>query len=63
MPEILEYLREKIDRAAERIAEFLTGSRGYRLQEAKVRDPDARRIADALRTKRLQPPVFPCDRH
>ena len=63
MQEILEYLHEKIDRAAERIAELLTGSRGYRVGEAKARVPDVRRIVGVRQAKRPQHPGFPCDRH
>ncbi len=63
MPEILEYLKEKIDWAAGRITELLTGSSVYRLREVKARDTDVRRMVDARQAKRLQPPVLPCDRH
>ncbi|MGA2224284.1 MAG: hypothetical protein ABSH41_07580 [Syntrophobacteraceae bacterium] len=63
MLEIIEYLHEKLDWAADRIAELLTGSRVYRVREVKARGPDVRRIADARQAKRLQPPVLPCDRH
>jgi len=47
MLEILEYLHEKLDRALDRIAELLTGSKVYRVREVKARVPDVRRIADA----------------
>jgi len=63
MLEILEYLHEKLDRALDRIAELLTGSKVYRVREVKARVPDVRRIADARLAKRLQSPVLPCDRH
>ena len=63
MPEIVEYLRERLDRATDRIAELLTGSKGYKVQEVKVRVPDVRRIVDARVARRLQPPVLPCDWH
>ncbi len=63
MPEIVEYLRERLDRAADRIAELLTGSRGYKVREVKERVPDVRKIVDARVARRLQSPVLPCDRH
>jgi hypothetical protein len=61
MLEILENLREKFDRAIDRIAELLTGSRVYRVRELKARTPGVRRI-EARLAKRVQPPVLPCDR-
>ncbi len=39
MPEIAEYVLEKLEWAAERIREFLVGSKGYRVREVKERIP------------------------
>ncbi len=63
MQEIWEYLHEKLDRAADRIAELLTGSRVYRVRKVRARAPDVRRIVDARQAKRLHPSGLPCDRH
>jgi hypothetical protein len=62
MLEILENLRERLDRAIDQIAELLTGSEVYRVRELKARASGVRRIAGVRLAKRLQPPVFPCDR-
>jgi hypothetical protein len=63
MPEILEYVREKLDWAAGRILELLTGLGGYKLGKVKERVPDVRRIADARLAPRLPPSGAPCDRY
>jgi len=63
MPEILEYVREKLDWMAGRILELLTGLSGYRLGEVKARVPDVRRVADARLAPRLPPSCSPCDRY
>ncbi|MGA2402728.1 MAG: hypothetical protein ABSG91_13650 [Syntrophobacteraceae bacterium] len=63
MPEILEYVREKLDWAAGRILELLTGSSGYRVQEVKARVPDVRKVADSRQAQRLPPSGLPCDRY
>jgi hypothetical protein len=63
MMTILEYMREKLDWAADRIVELLTGSSGYKVQEVKVRIPDVRQVIAARQAQRLQPYVLPCDRH
>ncbi|MGC9966997.1 MAG: hypothetical protein ABSE08_16460 [Syntrophobacteraceae bacterium] len=62
MTEILEYVHEKLDRAAGRILELLTGL-GYKLREVQVRAPDVRREIGA-RQARHSPPSGPsCDRY
>ena len=63
MKDILEYVREKLDRAADRILELLTGSSGYTLREARVRVPDVRRIIDARQAQRFPPSGPTCDRY
>jgi len=63
MPEILEYVREKLDWVAGRILELLTGLSGYRPGEAKERVPDVRRVADARLAPRLPPSGSPCGRY
>ena len=60
---ILEYMRETLDRAADRILELLTGSNGYKVQEVKVRVPDVREVVDARQAQRLPPSGLPCDRY
>ena len=63
MTEIMEYMREKLNLAADRIVELLTGSSGYKLGEVKVRLPDVREVVDARQAQRLPPAGPPCDRH
>ena len=63
MLEIIEYLHEKLDWAADRIVELLTGSSGYYVQEVKARIPDVRQVVDARHAQRLRPSGLPCDRH
>jgi hypothetical protein len=63
MPEISEYVREKLDWVAGRILELLTGLGGYKLGEVKARVPDVRRVADARLALRLPPSGAPCDRY
>ena len=63
MTEIKEYVREKLDWAASRILELLTGSSGYKPGEVKVRVPDVREVVDARQAQRLPPAGPPCDRH
>ncbi len=63
MPEISEYVREKLDWVAGRILELLTGSGGYKLGEVKVRVPEVRRVADARLAPRLPRSGGPCDRY
>lgn len=60
---ILEDVREKLDWAADRIVELLTGSSGYKVQEVKARIPDVRQVLDARHAQRLPPPGPPCDRY
>ena len=63
MPDILEYVREKLDWMAGRILELLTGLTEYRLGEVKARVPEARRIAGARPGLRLPPSGPTCDRY
>lgn len=63
MTEIIEFVREKLDWAAGRIREFLTGSNGYKLGEEKVRLPDVGKVVDARHTQRFPPADSPCDRY
>jgi len=63
MMTILEYMREKLDWAADRIVELLTGSSGYKVQEVKARIPDVRQVVDARHAQRLPPTGPPCDRY
>ena len=63
MTEIMEYVREKLDWAASRILELLTGSSGYKLGEVKVRVPDVREVVDARQAQRFPPAGSPCDRY
>jgi len=63
MMTILEYLRAKLDRAADRIVELLTGSSGYKVQEVKARISDVRQVLDSRHAQRLPPSGFPCDRY
>jgi hypothetical protein len=60
---ILEYMREKLDWAADRIVELLTGSSGYNVQEVKAQIPDVRQVVDARHDQRLPPTGPPCDRY
>jgi hypothetical protein len=59
---ILEYMHAKLDWAADRIVEFLTGSSGYKVQEVKARIPDVRQVVDSRDAQRLPPSGLPCDR-
>ena len=63
MPEMLEYVREKLYRLEGKIVELLTGLNGYKLGEVKARVPDVRRVADARLAPRLPPSDSPCDRY
>ena len=63
MTTILEYVREKLNLAADRIVELLTGSSGYKVQEVKARIPDVRQVIAARQAQRLPPAGPPCDRH
>ena len=56
-------MREKLDWAADRIVELLTGSSGYYVQEVKARIPDVRQVVDARHAQRLPPTGPPCDRY
>ena len=60
---ISEYMREKLDWAADRIVELLTGSGGYKVQEVKARIPDVRQVVEARYARRLPPAGPPCDRY
>ena len=63
MTEIMEYMREKLDCAADRILELLKGSSGYKLGEMKVRVPDVRKVVDARQVKRFPSSGPLCDRY
>ncbi len=63
MPDILRYVREKLDWAAGRILELLTGLSGYRPGEVRARVPDVRRAADPGPATRIPPSRDLCDRH
>jgi hypothetical protein len=63
MTTILEYVREKLDWAADRIVELLTGSSGYKVREVKERIPDVRQVVNARHVQRLSSFGLPCDRH
>ena len=63
MTDILEYIREKVDRAADRVVEILTGVRGYKPREVRERVPDARRIINARRALRYPPSGPTCGRY
>jgi hypothetical protein len=63
MTTILEYVREKLNLAADRIVELLTGSRGYKVQEVKAQIPDVRQVIAARQAQRLPPAGPPCDRY
>lgn len=62
MTEILEYVYEKLDRAAGRILELLTGT-GYRLREVHARAPDVRRVIGARQALHSPPSGPPCNRY
>jgi hypothetical protein len=62
MTDIFEYAREKLDRAADRILELLTGL-GYRLREVHARTPEVRRVIGAGQARHSPPPGPPCDRY
>ncbi|HIJ69299.1 MAG TPA: hypothetical protein HPP81_11540 [Deltaproteobacteria bacterium] len=63
MPEIVEYVREKLDWVAGRILELFTGLTGLKLEEVKARVPEVRRVADARPDLRLPPSGPTCDRY
>ena len=56
-------MREKLDWAADRILELLTGLRGYRVQEVQVRVQDVRKVIDARQATCFPPAGPPCDRY
>ena len=60
MPEIFEYLHEKLDWAADMIREFLTGSKGYRVRAVKERIP---RFLPAGRIDHVAPHDGPCSKY
>lgn len=63
MTQIMEYVREKLDWAAGRILELLTGLRGYRMREVRVRVPNVRKVVSARQAQLFQPAGPPCDRY
>jgi hypothetical protein len=63
MTELFKYMRDKLDRAADRILELLTGLNGYKVREVQERVPDVRKVIDARNAKRFPPSGPPCDRY
>jgi hypothetical protein len=64
MQEIIESLMEKITWVADGIVELLTGHTNHKLQEARERIPDYRRVALVYsRLRRLPPSRFTCNRY
>lgn len=57
MSEIAEYVLEKLEWAAERIREFIAGSKGYRVREVKERIPNVQVIYPSSR------PDDPCGKY
>ncbi|MDR3553975.1 MAG: hypothetical protein P4L55_04415 [Syntrophobacteraceae bacterium] len=60
MPEIAEYIMDKVDWIADRIRELLTGSKRYRLGEVKERAP---RGLPARQIRPASPPDEPCGKY
>ena len=63
MPTILEHVREKLNWAADRIVELLTGSSGYKVRAVKARIANVRQVVEARRAQRPQPSGLRCDRY
>ncbi len=63
MPDISEYVREKLAWVEGRILKLITGLSGYELGEVKARVTDVRRVADARLVPRFPPSDSPCDRY
>jgi len=63
MMTILEYMCEKLDWAADRIVELLTGASGYKLQEVKARIPNVWQVVDARQAQRFPSSGPLCDRY
>jgi len=63
MADILEYVHEKLDRAADIILELLTGSSGYKVREVKARVPNTRQIVEDRLVRRLSRSGPTCDRY
>ena len=63
MPDISEYIREKLAWVEGRILKLITGISGYELGEVKARVADVRRVADARLAPRFPPSDSPCDRY
>jgi hypothetical protein len=55
MPEMLEYMREKFDRLADKIVKFLMGLNGHEVEVVQVRVPDIRKVIGACLVERLPP--------
>lgn len=53
MTEIMEYVCEKLDWAAGRILELLTGLRGYRMLEVLVRVPNIPQVVGTGQAQRF----------
>ncbi|MDR3569180.1 MAG: hypothetical protein P4L43_14215 [Syntrophobacteraceae bacterium] len=60
MPEFTEYLQEKLEWAADRIREFLTGSKGCRVAEVKER---TRNVFPGAGVDPVFPPDDPCNKY
>ncbi len=63
MPDILEYMREKLDWVEGRILELVTGLRGYKPVEVKARVSDVRRVTGPRLAPRFPSSNSPCDRY
>ena len=63
MPEILEYVSDKLDWMAGRILELFTVLTGFKLEEVKARVPEVRRVAGARPNLRRPPSGPSCDRY
>jgi hypothetical protein len=63
MMTIFEYMRGKLDWAVDRIAELLTRSKVYKVQEVKARIPNVRQVVDARQAGRFPSSGPVCDRY
>ena len=63
MTTIFEYMREKLDWAADRIVELLTGSSGYKVRAVKARIANVGQVVEARQAQRREPSGLRCDRH
>lgn len=63
MPEITEYVQEKLDWIADKVREFLTGSGGYRVREVREPVPDVRKVLRDRLAQPVSPSDAPCDKY